>query len=135
MAGEDPRRWMWGQALEMLARADRLHRQLFEPAAPGALLPSWEPPVDVLETERDVFVIAALPGVGERSLTLAIEGAVLLIRGQRTLPEELRTAAIHRMELPQGCFERRVPLPPRRYDQVRHHVRDGCLVISLRKLA
>jgi hypothetical protein len=39
------------------------------------------------------------------------------------------------MELPQGRFERRVPLPPGRYDQVRHQMRDCCLVVSLRKLA
>jgi HSP20 family molecular chaperone IbpA len=89
----------------------------------------------VLETEREVVVIAALPGVPEQSLSLAIDGAALLIQGERTLPVELGAAVIHRMELPQGRFERHVPLPPGRYDQVRHQTRDGCLVVSLRKLA
>jgi HSP20 family protein len=135
MAGEDPRRWMWGDALELLARADRLHRRLFELGAPDARRVCWEPPVDVLETEREVVVIAALPGVGDGGLSLAIDGPVLLIRGERTLPEELQEAVIHRMELPQGRFERRVPLPSGRYDQVRHQTRDGCLVVSLRKVA
>jgi HSP20 family protein len=135
MAVEDPRRWMWGDALELLARADRLHRQLFELGATGARRPCWEPPVDVLETEREVVVIAALPGVAEESLGLAIEGPALLIQGERTLPVELGAAVIHRMELPQGRFERRVPLPSGRYDQVRHQTRDGCLVVSLRKHA
>ncbi|MBV8683695.1 MAG: Hsp20/alpha crystallin family protein [Caulobacteraceae bacterium] len=135
MAGEDPRRWMWGDALELLARADRLHRQVFELGASHMRQACWEPPVDVLETEREVVVIAALPGVGDGSLSLAIEGPSLFIRGERTLPKELHAAMIHRMELPQGCFERRVPLPPGRYDQVRHQTRDGCLVVSLRKLA
>jgi HSP20 family molecular chaperone IbpA len=132
---EDPRRWMWGEALGLLARADRLHRQLFELGASSARRPCWEPPVDVLETEREVVVIAALPGVPEQSLSLAIDGAALLIQGERTLPVELGAAVIHRMELPQGRFERHVPLPPGRYDQVRHQTRDGCLVVSLRKLA
>jgi HSP20 family protein len=132
---EDPRRWMLGEALGLLARADRLHRQLFELGASGARRPSWEPPVDVLETEREVVVVAALPGVCDDSLTLAIDGPALLIQGERTLPEELQAAVIHRMELPQGRFERRVPLPPGRYDQVRHQTRDGCLVVSLRKHA
>jgi HSP20 family protein len=53
--------------------------------------------------------------------------------GQRVLPPELRIATIHRMELPQGRFERRVPLPLSRYDQVRRGTANGCLVISLRK--
>jgi HSP20 family molecular chaperone IbpA len=40
---------------------------------------------------------------------------------------------IHRLELPQGCFERRVPLPSGRYDDVRRTVADGCLIVTLHK--
>jgi HSP20 family protein len=126
---------MWGEALDMLARAERMHRQLFQPASTQARRPSWEPPVDVLETPGAVVIIAALPGVGEASLKLAIEGAHLVIAGERTLPDELKTAIIHRLELPQGYFERRVPLPAGRYDQIIHRAQDGLLVVSLRKLA
>lgn len=134
MANNDPRQWMWGEALNVLARAEHLHRQLFQPAAASARRPSWEPPVDVLETEGEVVIIAALPGVSDQALTLAIESGCLVIGGERTLPAQLRTAVIHRLELPQGYFERRVSLPAGRYDQVRHRVQDGCLVVSLRKL-
>lgn len=135
MANEDSRQWMWGEALDMLTRAERLHRQLFQPASTQARRPSWEPPVDVLETPGAVVIIAALPGVAEASLRLAIDGAHLMIAGERTLPDELRTAIIHRLELPQGYFERRVPLPAGRYDQIIHRAQDGLLVVSLRKLA
>ena len=41
---------------------------------------------------------------------------MLLIAGERVLPQELRTATIHRLELPQGRFERQVPLPAGRYE-------------------
>jgi len=58
---------------------------------------------------------------------------VLVIAGQRAVPPELRTAVIHRLELPQGRFERRVPLPPGRYADVRRSEAHGCLVISLAK--
>jgi HSP20 family protein len=126
---------MWGEAMDMLARAERLHRQLFHPTPASARRPSWEPPVDVLETEHEAVIIAALPGVCEKDLSLAIDGASLVIGGTRTLPDELRTAVIHRLELPQGHFERRVALPAGRYDQIRHRVQDGCLVVTLRKLA
>jgi len=40
---------------------------------------------------------------------------------------------IHRMELPQGRFERRIPLPPGQYEAVRRTSVDGCLVVSLTK--
>ena len=51
------------------------------------------------------------------------------------LPPELRTAVIHRLELPQGRFERRIPLPPGRYDAVRRFAANGCLVFELAKAA
>jgi HSP20 family molecular chaperone IbpA len=95
---------------------------------------AWEPPVDVLETEHEVLVLAALPGVDVAKVEAAIEGAgTLVISGQRVLPIELATARIHRLELPQGRFERRVPLPPGRYSNVRRSEAHGCLVISLSK--
>ena len=133
MAESDPRQWMWGEAVDMLARAERLHRQLFQPTPAPAPRSSWEPPVDMLETEREVVVIAALPGVCEEALQLSIDGACLIIAGARTLPTELRNAVIHRLELPLGRFERRVTLPAGRYDQIRHGAQDGCLVVRLRK--
>ena len=56
--------WMWAEACEMLARAERLHRQFFEPRRSAASrLPVWQPPADVLETEREVLILVALPGV------------------------------------------------------------------------
>ena len=129
----DPNDWMWGEALAMLARADRLHRQFFQPAPGHARQAGWEPPVDVLETATEVLIIAALPGVREEDVHLAIEGAALLIGGERVSPAELGSAVIHRLELPQGRFERRVPLPPGLYDQIRRRTVNGCLVVSLRK--
>jgi HSP20 family protein len=133
MDGRDTNAWMWGDALEMLERADRLRRQLFQPdfGRPGR--PSWEPPADVIETAVEVLIIAALPGVKEEAVHLAIEGTCLLISGERILPPELVNAVIHRLELPQGRFERRVPLPSGHYDQIRRKSADGCLVVALRK--
>ena len=41
---------MWSEALQMLARAERLHREVFTPAQGSQRGVNWEPPVDVLET-------------------------------------------------------------------------------------
>ena len=130
--GNDPRDWMWSDARHMLAQADRLHRQMFRPQASvqGA---NWEPPVDMLETDNEVLILAALPGVDAEQVQASIENGVLVIAGVRVLPAELRTATIHRLELPQGRFERRVALPAGRYDKVRRTSVNGCLVISLTK--
>jgi HSP20 family protein len=125
---------MWSEACEMLARAERLHRDLFTPARSASMLPAWEPPVDVLETEREVLVLVALPGVNPDHVEAAIEDGSLVIAGTRILPGALRTAVIHRLELPQGRFERRVRIPGGRYSDVRRSSVDGCLVITLRKV-
>jgi HSP20 family protein len=129
-----PRNWMWSQACEMLARAERLNRELFRPLASAARLPAWEPPVDMLETEHEVLVLVALPGVNPDRVEAAIDGGDLVVAGMRVLPSELRTAVIHRLELPQGWFERRVRLPAGRYSAVRRSVADGCLLVALEKL-
>jgi HSP20 family protein len=120
---------MWSEACEMLARAERLHREFFRPTA----LPVWEPPVDILETQQEILVLVALPGVDAASIETVIDDGYLAIGGTRTLPPELRTAAIHRLELPQGRFQRRLALPPGRYTGVHRAVVDGCLVIKLEK--
>ena len=129
----DPHDWMWSEALSMLARAERMHQQMFVPTGVRQQI-AWEPPVDVLETDREVMVLAALPGVDVAKVEAVIDGGCLVVSGQRVLPPELQSAVIHRLELPQGRFERRVPLPPGRYDGVRRAETHGCLVISLSKL-
>jgi HSP20 family protein len=127
------RNWMWSEACEMLARAERLHRELFRPAGFGARMPAWEPPVDILETERELIVLVALPGVNPDQVDVAMEGSELVVAGTRVLPAELSTAVIHRLELPQGRFERRMRLPPGRYNGVHRSAADGCLLITLQK--
>ncbi|GGG37526.1 heat-shock protein Hsp20 [Caldovatus sediminis] len=136
MRRDDIGNWMWAEACEALARAERLHRRFFEPlrGPAAARLPAWQPPADVLETEREVLIVVALPGVDPAAVEAAIEDGVLRVAGVRQLPSELRAAAIHRLELPQGRFERRIPLPPGRYNTtVRHSLAHGCLLVRLEK--
>jgi HSP20 family molecular chaperone IbpA len=132
MRRDDPT-WMWADAVQMLSDAERLRRQMFRPAARGAAQACWEPPVDMLETEREVLILASLPGVDPDAVETTIEDGALILRGVRVLPRELATAAIHRLELPQGCFERRIPLPAGRYDGVRRVSANGLVMVSLRK--
>ncbi|HXW23712.1 MAG TPA: Hsp20/alpha crystallin family protein [Xanthobacteraceae bacterium] len=132
MTARDVQVWMWSEACEMLARAERLSRQAFRLRS-SLRAPAWEPPADVLETEREVLVIVALPGVNTDAVEVAIDDGALGVVGVRVPPAALRDAVIHRLELPQGRFERRLELPPGRYGKVRRSAVDGCLVISLEK--
>jgi HSP20 family molecular chaperone IbpA len=128
-----PNNWMWSEACDMLARAERMHREFFRPVRSVARAPTWEPPADVLETEHEVLVCVALPGVDPEQVNAAIDGADLVVAGKRVLPAALREAVIHRLELPQGRFERRVRLPAGRYASVHHATVNGCLLVTLAK--
>jgi len=127
-----PRYWMWSEAFEMLARAERMHQQFFRPAGSASQV-AWEPPADVLETDRAVLVLVALPGVDPGEVKALVDGGQLIISGIRAYPAEMQTAVIHRLELPQGRFERRVPLPPGRYGAIHRSAANGCLMITLQK--
>ena len=126
--------WMWSQAREMLARAEELRDQFFE-LRRGGDVPNWEPPADVFETPTELFVIVALPGVDIAKAETVIDGGDLVVIGIRRLPGVLRGARIHRLELPHGRFERRIPLPAGRFDDVRRDAADGCLIVRLHKHA
>jgi HSP20 family protein len=88
--------WMASEACEVLVRAERQYRQLFQLRRSMSRVPVWEPPVDVLETEREVLVFLALPGVDKDNVQAAIEGNDLVIAGDRVPPPELRSNATRR---------------------------------------
>jgi len=90
----------------MLDRAERLQRQFFTHAAA-----SWEPPVDVHESEAGLTVQVALPGVPADAITIGIDPAGVTISALRAFPCRGDTTQIHRIEIPYGRFERHIGLP------------------------
>jgi HSP20 family protein len=86
----------------------------------------------VLETDEEILILVALPGVNPEEVEAVIDGGILIVSGRRVLPVELRNARIHRLELPQGRFERRIALPIGRYAVSRFAV-NGCIVLRLSK--
>jgi len=133
MSSRYPRAWMWTQACEMLEQAERMQRRVFRLANACPAGSVWEPPIDVFETESDISVIVALPGIAAEQIIVEFVAAVLVIAGERMPPRELRNAAIHRFEIPYGRFERRLELPPGRYEVMKREFRNGELTLVLRK--
>lgn len=131
MTASDPRSIMWNEALAMIARAERLHRRFFEPGSSATTC--WEPPVDVFESEDEVWIIAALPGVAVEDIELSMDGDRLRLTGQRRLPLAARTSAIHRLEIPHGHFERSIRLAAGPLTLDRSELVNGCLIIRLGK--
>lgn len=61
MKFRDPSNPMWIQALKMLEQADQLHKHFFQLVKPKPSGPVWEPPADILETDRQFLILIDCP--------------------------------------------------------------------------
>ena len=99
-----------------------------ENSRPGEQLapPPALPPL--VFTTAEVTQLRPLLGAGD----VLIDGGSLSVIGRRAIPAPM-SAAVHRMEIPYGRFERRIDLRSGMYEITRRDVADGCLFITLRK--
>ena len=130
MKRRDPTVWMWSEAVDLLDQADRLQRQFFRMTG-GAQRPRWEPPIDVYAGGEEILVEVALPGVPPERVELICSPGELVVRGERRLPMRRGGAAIQRLEIPYGRFERRLTLPAGAWELVAQEFANGCLQLLL----
>jgi HSP20 family molecular chaperone IbpA len=125
--------WMWDEALHALEQAERRQRQFFGLAGARAAVPVWEPPADVFESDTEVFVSIALPGVPAQAVSVHVAASGLVVTAERVPSGALERVRVHRMEIPHGHFERRIELAPGRYAVLERHMADGILTLRLAK--
>lgn len=118
---------MWAEAFERMQQAERLQRQFFRCGDAA----TWEPPVDIVGQQNEILISVALPGVAPDLIQVGIDGVTLSITAVRAAPVDGRTTHIHRLEIPYGRFERRIALPPARYELVEQLFQHGCLSLRL----
>lgn len=135
MSLRDPTGFLWEEALELLDRAERMQRRFFRLQAVRERRPAWEPPIDVFERDDAIHVLVALPGVLPGQIEVSLEEGLLVVRGERALPAAALDAHIRRLEIPHGQFERRIALPSAGYRILGQALCDGCLGITLERLA
>ena len=133
MAAIDPRALMWSRACELIDRAERLHRQFFQPVAAPIRDVSWEPPVDIAETESEILITIALPGVDRNALRLTVDTGRVLVVGFRRPSAIPRGSRVHRLEIPYGKFERQITFPATRLHLGQSEFTDGCLILKFSK--
>ena len=132
---------VWRRANDLLQQADRIHRNFLQIAAASRYrashgrTPSWEPPVNVVETEESFWAISALAGVAVDRVEVRLEGRDLVIAGERPLPPCCHDGELKLWEIPLGRFERRVTLVDGATPLLLGNIsfQDGLLIIELRK--
>jgi len=132
MKSRDLSSLMWGEALAMLDRAERLQRRFFT-HAPTLGSPAWEPPVDIVEAEDGLKVQVALPGVPAEAIAIAADPRGVTVSALRGFPSRDRGARIHRLEIPYGRFERRIAIDMGEMKLEGKTLQDGVLTLTLRR--
>lgn len=125
---------MWAEAVQMLEQAERMHRQFFQPSGARGARTAWEPPVNVFEDETSLKIVVALPGVVPENVEVLMDSSGIVVRASCGVPFGVDCAAIRRLEIPYGFFERRIPLPANSFDVVQRKLENGCLILTLRKV-
>lgn len=94
---------------------------------------SWNPPVDVAETQEKILVRAEVPGLKQEDIQIEFENGLLTLKGDRRL-EKNEGTTWHRVERTYGAFSRSFTLP-RTVDaeKIAATYREGILEIEVPK--
>ncbi len=126
----------WEPAREMMTLREAMDR-LFDDAftRPLSLRENWSAPaIDMYQTDDEIVVKAALPGIKPDEVQINVTGEVLTIKGETKQQEEKKEKAWHMREQRWGTFERSVVLPTDVVsDKAKAEFENGILTITLPK--
>lgn len=141
MSSRDWDPFVWERANALLRQAERIQRNFIQIALTSQYRgsqgrgSSWEPPVNIVETDEILWVIVALPGVEAGGIEVRVDENRLTISGERPLPPCCQHGELKLWEIPLGRFERVVGPFATGYSLVLENskLQDGLLIIELRK--
>lgn len=126
----------WEPAREMMTLREAMDR-LFDDAftRPISMTGSLSAPaIDMYQTDEELVVKAAVPGVKADEVQINVTGDVLSIKGETKSSDETREKAWHIREQRWGSFERRIMLPTEVVaDKAKAEFENGILTITLPK--
>jgi HSP20 family protein len=92
------------------------------------------PAVDMYQTDNEVVVKAAVPGMKPEDVQIAVTGDVLTIKGETNEKSDTKEKAYHIREQRWGTFERMISLPTAVVsDKAQAEFENGILTITLPK--
>jgi HSP20 family protein len=127
----------WEPAHEMMTLRDAMDR-LFDEAftRPFSLgNGGWSSPaIDMYQTNDDIVVKAALPGLKAEEVQINVTGDMLTLKGETKQTEEKKEKTYHIREHRWGSFERSVMLPTAVVaDKAKAEFENGILTVTLPK--
>jgi HSP20 family protein len=127
----------WEPAREMMSLREAMDH-LFDDAFTRPVSVSanaWSvPAVDMYQTDNEVIVKAALPGVKADEVQINVTGEILTLKGEVKQKEEVKEKTYHIREQRWGMFERSLALPIEVVaDKAKAEFENGVLTITLPK--
>ncbi len=97
---------------------------------------TWQPDIDVYETDNEVVVLVDLAGVKEDEIEVLVHNGILIVRGERKDIKQGIKRTYSQMEILWGPFERDITLPANvNVDKIKAFYDRGFLEIVLPKLS
>lgn len=91
-------------------------------------------PVDLSESETEVVVKAALPGIKPEEVDISVSDGVLSVKGETRSEEKSEGENYYRQEIRYGAFSRSIPLPSKvDHERAGAEFKDGILTVTLPK--
>ncbi len=126
----------WEPMREMVTLREAMDR-LFDDSftRPFGLTDGWRgPAIDMYQTDDEVVVKAALPGMKADDVQINVTGDLLTIKGEMKEKNETKEKNYHVREQHWGAFERSLALPTAVVsDKAKAEFEDGVLTITLPK--
>jgi len=131
-------RWRdpFGELDSIHERMNRLFEEAFAPSRSReeTWAGTWEPAVDIYESDDAIVVTAELPGVEKDQVSVEVKDGVLTLRGERKFERDVKEESYHRVERAYGTFHRSFTVPPGvDPEKVQASMKDGVLAIRLEK--
>lgn len=126
----------WEPAREIMTLREAMDRLLDDAfTRPLALGGTWSlPAIDMYQTNDEVVVKAAVPGLKADDVQINVTGDTLFIKGEAKQEEEKKDKTYHIREQRWGSFERSVMLPTNVIaDKAKAEFENGILTITLPK--
>jgi HSP20 family protein len=93
---------------------------------------AWLPPIEVLERDNNLEILAELPGLNKDDVKVEVTGEGVIIEGEKKREKEAEEGGVHSTERVFGHFVRVVPLPKgAEADKAKAEFKDGVLQIRV----
>ncbi len=100
----------------------------------GGRAKPFSPRVDVKETDKEIKIVADIPGLDEKDINVTLKDDVLTIRGEKKEEKEDRSENYYKLERSYGSFTRSIPIPVEvETDKIEAKIKKGVLSVTLPK--